>query len=76
MRAILSISMPETKKKEVEKRAAKLGLGVSKYILHCVELEKDVISEDELVRLIKSAKKEYKKGDTKEFKTLPDLTLE
>ena len=76
MRSILSISMPEAKKKEVEKRAAKLGMTVSKYVLHCFELEKDVISEDELVRMLKNAEKEYKEGATKEFKTLSGLTLE
>ena len=73
MRAILSISMPETKKKEVEKRAAKLGLGVSKYILHCVELEKDVISEDELVRDSKKAMADYKAGKLEKVKSLKDL---
>jgi len=65
--------MPETKKKEVEKRAAKLGLGVSKYILHCVELEKDVISEDELVRNSKKAMADYKAGKLKKVKSLKDL---
>jgi len=73
MRAILSISMPETKKKEVEARAAKLGLGVSKYILHCVELEKDVISEDELVRDSKKAMADYKAGKLEKVKSLKDL---
>lgn len=73
MRSILNISLPQDKKLEIEKRAQKAGKTVSAYILSIVELEKELISEDELVAMAKEADREYKAGKTKVLKSLKDL---
>ena len=73
MRSVLSISLPEKVKKEIEKRAQKAKKTVSGYIVYALELEKSLISEDELFKAAKKAEKDYKAGRTKELKSLADL---
>ena len=41
--------------------------------MYVVELEKQLISEDELVKMSKKAEKDYKSGKTKKMKNLADL---
>lgn len=73
MRSVLSISLPEDQKKEIEQRAKKANKSTSSYILYTVNLEKQLISEDDLVKMSKKAEKDYKAGKTKELKSLADL---
>lgn len=73
MRSVLSVSLPEDKKKEIEERAKKANKSTSAYIIYVVDLEKQLISEDELVKMSKKAEKDYKKGKTKKLKSLADL---
>lgn len=73
MRSILSISLPEEKKKEIEKRAKKANKSTSSYIISIFELEKSLITEDELVKMAKKAEKDYKSGKTKKLNSLGDL---
>ncbi|MBI2634885.1 hypothetical protein HYW82_04435 [Candidatus Peregrinibacteria bacterium] len=73
MRSVLSISLPADKKKEIEARARKANKTTSAYIIHIVELEKSLISEDELVEMAAKAEKNYKAGKTKKLKSLADL---
>lgn len=73
MRSVLSISLPEDKKKEIEERAKKANKSTSAYIIYVVELEKQLISEDEIVKMAKKAEKDYKSGKTKKLKSLADL---
>jgi hypothetical protein len=73
MRAILSVSLPADKKKEIENRAKKAQKSTSAYIMYVVELEKQLISEDELVQMAAKAEKDYKSGKTKKLKNLADL---
>ena len=73
MRSILSVSLPADKKKEIEERAKKANKSTSSYIMYVVELEKQLISEDELVKMSKKAEKDYKSGKTKKLKNLADL---
>ncbi len=73
MRSILSVSLPAEKKKEIEERAKKANKSTSSYIMYVVELEKQLISEDELVKMSKKAEKDYKTGKTKKLKSLADL---
>jgi hypothetical protein len=73
MRSVLSISLPEDKKKEIEERAKKANKSTSSYILYVVELEKQLIPEDELVKMAKKSEKDYKAGKTKKLKSLADL---
>jgi hypothetical protein len=76
MRSILSLSVPEQKKAELEQRAAKANKTLSAYVLNSLELINLLISEDELAEMIKKAEKNYKKGKTKELKSLSDLMSE
>lgn len=73
MRSILSVSLSPDKKKEIEQRAKKANKSVSAYIVHIIDLEKNLISEDELVQMAKLATKEYKSGKTKKLRSLADL---
>lgn len=73
MRSILSISLPKEKKKEIEKRAKKAKQTISMYIISVMELEKSLISEDQLVKMANKAEKDYKSGKTKKLASLADL---
>jgi len=73
MRSVLSISLTEKQKKEIEKRAKKVGTNTSSYILHAVALEKELISEDDLLEMAKKSEKDYKLGKTKKLSSLADL---
>jgi len=73
MRSVLSVSLPEDKKKEIEERAKKANKSTSAYIIYVVDLEKQLISEDDLVKMSKKAEKDYKEGKTKKLKSLADL---
>ena len=73
MRSILSISIPAEKKKEIEQRAKKACKSTSGYIIQMFELEKSLISEDELIKMASKAEKDYKEGKTKKLTNLSDL---
>ena len=73
MRSVLSISLPEEKKKELQERARKINKTTSEYFLYIMELEKSLISEDELLLMSKNAKKDYKLGKTKKLVSLKSL---
>lgn len=73
MRSVLSVSLPAWTKKEIEDRAQKTNLSVSAYIIRVIEFEKSLISEDELLKMAKKAKKDYLAGKTKKLKSLADL---
>lgn len=69
----MSISLPAEKKTEIEKRAKKAGKTVSAYIMQLVDFEINMISEDELVEMVKQTEKAYKNGKAKKLKSLADL---
>ena len=73
MRSILSISLPASIKKEIEKRAKKANQTTSSYIIRVMNLEKSLISEEELVKMAAQAEKDYKSGKTKKLASLKDL---
>jgi predicted DNA-binding protein len=73
MRSILSISLPAEKKKEIEARAKKMNQSTSAYIVRVFELEKSLISEEELLQMAKKAERDYKAGKTKKMGSLADL---
>jgi len=73
MRSVLSISLPAKKKKEIEERAKKANQSTSAYIIRVMDLEKSLISEDELLKMAKRAEKDYKSGKTKKLSSLSDL---
>jgi len=73
MRSVLAISIPAPEKETLEERAKKARKTVSAYVLDALNLMEQLISEDELVAMAKTAEKNYKKGKTKELKSLADL---
>jgi Arc/MetJ-type ribon-helix-helix transcriptional regulator len=74
MRQILSLSLPEQTTKELKKIAKQRGFdSVSSYVKYLFYLDKDLISETELLSSIKSARKEYKEGKIIKAKSLAEL---
>ena len=74
MRQVLSLSLPQKTTKEIKKSAKQRGFdSVSGYIKYLFELDKDLISETELLNSIKSARKEYKEGEAIKAKSLAEL---
>lgn len=74
MRQVLSISLPAQTTKEIKTLSKKRGFAsTSDYIKRLIEMDRDLISEDELLQDIKSAQKEYKTGKALTAKSLADL---
>ncbi len=74
MRQVLSISLPQKATKEIKTLSKKRGFtSVSGYIKHLVELDKELISEKELLEDIAIGKKEYDEGKTITAKSMADL---
>ena len=63
MRQVLSLSLPEETTKELKESAKRRGFeSISAYVKYLFYLDKDLISETELLNSVKSARKEYKEG--------------
>jgi Arc/MetJ-type ribon-helix-helix transcriptional regulator len=74
MRQVLSLSFPKNTTQEVKKMAKKRGFNsLSAYIKYLVELDKDLISELELLNSIKQARKEYGEGKSVKAKSIAGL---
>lgn len=73
MRSVLTISIPEEKKKEIERRAKKAGKSVSAYIIEVLDFESTLISEDEVLEMAKRAEEDYKAGKLKTYSSLKEL---
>lgn len=73
MRAVLNVSLPSEEKRNVEKEAKKAKKSISAYILFALKFMRSAISEDEVLKMAKEAESDYKKGKTKELKSLADL---
>ena len=76
MRQVLSLSLPLKMTTEVKSLAKKRGfVSVSGYIQHLVEADSDLISEDQLLKIVRQARKEYKQGKTVKAKSIADLLV-
>ncbi|MBU1045516.1 ribbon-helix-helix domain-containing protein [Patescibacteria group bacterium] len=74
MRQVISLSLPKDFTKEVKSLARKRGFSsVSSYIRRLVEIDKDLISERQLLNSVKIAEEEYKKGKAVTAKSLSEL---
>ncbi len=74
MRQVLSLSFPEKTTKEVKGLAKRRGFAsLSSYIKYLIELDKDLISETELLGSIKEARKEYREGKSVKAKSIAEL---
>ncbi len=74
MRQVLSASFPTNVVTDIKRRAKKKKVTVSSYFLYLYEIEKDMISEEEIIVMRDKARSNYKRGKTKVIKSLADLT--
>lgn len=74
MRQVLSLSLPTTDVRQVKILAKKRGYNsVSSYVKYLLKADKDLISETELLKTIREARKEYRVGKSIKAKSLADL---
>ncbi len=73
MRGILTASLPPEVIAHIRSKAKKKGVSISQLILHLFHLEKDMISEEELLASLKEAEKEHRQGKTRRVHSLRDL---
>ena len=74
MRQVLTISLPTTVRSHVKTLAASRGFrSVSTYIQYLINLDRELISEAELLASVREARREYKTGKTVRAKSLADL---
>jgi Arc/MetJ-type ribon-helix-helix transcriptional regulator len=74
MRQVLSLSLPKQTTEELKKSAKQRGFeSVSSYVKYLFYLDKDLISETEILSSVKSARKEYKEGRAIKAKSLAEL---
>ncbi|MFH1253746.1 MAG: hypothetical protein V1664_05480 [Candidatus Uhrbacteria bacterium] len=74
MRQVLSLSLPPKVMIEVKSLSKKRGfVSVSGYVQNLIEMDKDLISEDQLLKIVKQAQREYKAGKIIKAKSIADL---
>ena len=74
MRQVLSLSLPQKITKDIKKSAKIRGFDtVSGYVKYLFDLDKDLISEKELLNSVKEARKEYKQRKTIKAESLASL---
>lgn len=74
MRETVSISLKTVGRSALQKRAKARGFeSVSTYVNYLICADDDVISEDELLRIIRKSQKEYREGKTIKANSISDL---
>jgi hypothetical protein len=74
MRQVLSLSLPEQITKEIKISSKRRGFSsVSGYVKYLFELDRNLISEKELLSSVKEARRQYKNGKTVKAKSIADL---
>mgnify|MGYP001618792112 CR=1 FL=1 len=74
MRQVLSLSMPATEAVQLKRIAKKRGFGsLGSYIQFLFQADRDLISESQLLRSVREARKEYREGRSIKAKSLADL---
>lgn len=74
MRKVISFSLDAKTINKVKKQSRQFGFAnVSQYVRHLVAGYDDIITEDELVKMARSAEKEYREGKTIKANSLADL---
>jgi Arc/MetJ-type ribon-helix-helix transcriptional regulator len=74
MRQVISVSLPQETTREIKSLSKMRGFSsVSGYIKHLIELDKDLISEKDLLGSVKQARKDYKEGRTVVAKSISEL---
>lgn len=62
MRSVLSLSIPPKKLALLKKRAKDEGMTISAYVIHKIDEEEHMISEEELLVDIRQGRKDFKEG--------------
>ena len=74
MRQVLSVSLPARSTKQIKALSKKRGFdSVSSYIKYLIDLDKDLISSEELWNSVQEARKEYQTGKAIKAKSVKDL---
>ncbi len=74
MRQVLSLSLPATDVRQIKSLAEKRGYpSVSSYVKYLFQSDKDLISETELLKSVRAARKEYRQGRSVQAKSMADL---
>ena len=74
MRDVLTLSIPNKTKELIKKKAQKSGFAnVSHYIQFLIRQDDEVISEEELLKSVKEAQKEYDAGIAIKAKSMSDF---
>ncbi|OGH69454.1 MAG: hypothetical protein A2754_00880 [Candidatus Magasanikbacteria bacterium RIFCSPHIGHO2_01_FULL_47_8] len=74
MRQVLSLSLPATDVRQIKNITKKRGYSsVSSYIKYLFKEDSDLISEAELLKTTRAARKEYRAGKSVKAKSLADL---
>ena len=74
MRQVLSLSMPTADVRQIKNFAKKRGYSsVSSYVKYLLKVDEDLISETELLKMAREARKEYRAGKSIKAKSLADL---
>ena len=74
MRQVLSLSLPIADVRQIKKLTKKRGYSsVSSYIKYLFKEDFDLISEAELLKTIRTARKEYRAGKSIKARSLADL---
>lgn len=75
MRDTITLSFPADLLKELRKAAKKAGISVSGYVQKMFSFQHDLISEEELLEDLRSARKDRAKGNVKELHHVDELDL-
>lgn len=74
MRTILNLSLPPKIAISVKKRAKQHGFSsVSEYIRFLLEMDTDLISVEDILKMGRKAEREYRSGKIKQLNSLADL---
>ena len=74
MRDVITISLPKTTTQLVKKRIQKRGFrGMSEYVRYLFDQDSDMISQDELLKIVKKAQTDYKQGKLKKYNSMADI---
>lgn len=74
MREVLTLSLPQSATKMIKKRVEERGFStVSGYIQYLLDADDELISAEELLKMVKKAERDYKKGKTYKLRSVSDL---
>ncbi|MBI5729072.1 MAG: hypothetical protein HY983_02435 [Candidatus Magasanikbacteria bacterium] len=74
MRQVVSLSLPAADARQMKNLTKKRGFGsVSSYIKHLFKEDADSVSEAELLKTVRAARREYRAGKSIKARSLADL---